>query len=270
MHGDLYSIRMRASKSERHLSGAERIVARDKIDGVLRDLVARAMGRAAVPEEIIVKIERLDDGSLIALAALDVVTINVRDAQEGRSAAKRVLQKAGVSLVAAEAAIRSLISGPGPSGETMRGAIIMDARSGERFEQDLKRGVRASRFDWSEAASNEIDSRLAAVGLTHFRTKEALALATKVAHAPGVVAELCWSDEPDYTAGYAASLKTGYVRFPRLKDTGDIKGGRVFFVDRASLDRYALTRYLQTEAVLVTVAGECLGTIEPERYFNHP
>jgi len=268
MHGDLYSVRMRASKSGRHLSGAERIVPRDKIDGVLRDLVARALGRAAVPEEITVTVEHLDDAPLLELAALDVVTINSRDAQEGRCAAKRVLQKAGVSLVASETAIRSLGSGPGTSGEIMRGAMIMDCRSGERLEKDPKRGVRASRFDWSEAASNEIDSRLVAVGLTHFRTKEALALATKVAHAPGVVAELCWSDEPDYTAGYVASLVTGYVRFPWLKDFGDVKGGRVFFVDRASLDMDALTRFLKTKAVLVTAAGNCLGTIEPESYFS--
>jgi 6-carboxyhexanoate--CoA ligase len=226
------------------------------------------MSRAAVPEEIIVKVELLDDVPLLALAALDVVTINVRDTQEGRSAAKRVLQKAGVSLVAAEAAVRALGRGPGPSGEIMRGAMIIDARSGERLEQDPNRGVRASRFDWSEAASTEIDSRLAAVGLTHFRTKEALALATKVAHAPGVVAELCWSDEPDYSAGYAASLKTGYVRFPWLKDIGDVKGGRVFFVDRASLDMNALTRYLKTEAVLITCTGKCSDVMEPEEYFD--
>jgi 6-carboxyhexanoate--CoA ligase len=268
MNGELYSVRMRASRAGRHLSGAERIVASDKIDEVLRELVARAMRRAALPEEIIVKVELLDEGPLRELTSLDVVTVNVRDVQEGRSAAIRVLQSAGISHGAAETAVRYLSSGPGPSGEIMRGAVIMDARSGERLEPDPKRGVRASRFDWSETASSDIDRRLAAAGLTHFRTKEALALATKVAHAPGVVAELCWSDEPDYIAGYVASLKTGYVRFPRLKDTGDMSGGRVFFVDRGSLDMDALTRYLQKEAVLVTAVGKCGDAMEPEVYFN--
>jgi 6-carboxyhexanoate--CoA ligase len=265
---NLYSVRMRASKDGRHLSGAERIVAPDKIDDVLRALVARAMERAGGPDEVLVQVERLKDGPPRALTALDVVTVNVPDVQEGRSAAAVVLQKAGVSHATAEAAVRSLASGPGPSGEIMRGAIIMDAQSGERFERDRSRGVRASRFDWSEAASVEIDRLLAAAGLTHFRTKEALALATKVAHAPGVVAELCWSDEPDYTAGYAASLKTGYVRFPRLKDAGDGSGGRVFFVDRTSLDMDALIRYLQSEAVLVTVPGKCHVAVEPEIFFS--
>ena len=268
MSQELYSIRMRASRAGCHLSGAERIVAPDKIDQVLRDLVARALGRSEGPDEFIVKVERLEDGPPRALTALDVVTVSVRDGREGRAAAAGVLQRAGVSFAAAEVAVRSLANGPGPSGERMRGAIIMDSQSGERLEQDRSRGVRASRFDWSEAGSIEIDRLLTAAGLTHFRTKEALALATKVAHAPGVVAELCWSDEPDYTAGYAASLKTGYVRFPRLKDSGDGSGGRVFFVDRGSLDMEALTRYLQSEAVLVTGAGECRGFLEPDEYFN--
>ena len=78
--------------------------------------------------------------------------------------------------------------------------------------------------------------KLAAIGLTHFRTREALALATKVAHAPGIIAELCWSDDPDYTAGYVASPRIGYVRFPVLKLPDDPRGGRVFFVDRNTLD----------------------------------
>jgi 6-carboxyhexanoate--CoA ligase len=270
MSKDLYSIRMRASRAGRHLSGAERIVAPDKIDDVLRALVARAMERADRPDEVLVQVERLEDGPPRALTALDVVTVNVRDVREGRYAAAVVLQKSGVSRAAAEAAIRSLAGGPGPSGEIMRGAIIMDAQSGERLEQDRSRGVRASRFDWSESASVEIDRLLAATGLTHFRTKEALALATKVAHAPGVVAELCWSDEPDYTAGYTASLKTGYVRFPRLKDPGDVNGGRVFFIDRAVLDLDSLMRYLEEEAVLVTATGKCGDAVEPGAYFSHP
>jgi 6-carboxyhexanoate--CoA ligase len=269
MNNRLYSVRMHASKAGLHISGAERIVVRDKIDEVLLDLMARAMNRAAVPEQIHMKIELLDDGPPRSLAALDVVTIDIQDVQTGRAVALEVLKKAGVSLIAADAAVRSLGSGPGPSGEIMRGAVIMDAQSGERLEQNPKRGVRASHFDWSETASSEIDRRLAAVGLTHFRTKEALALATKVAHAPGVVAELCWSDDPDYTAGYVASLITGYVRLPWLKDRGDRSGGRVFFVDHGSLDMDALTHYLQKEAVLVADVGECRGIVEPERYFKH-
>ena len=268
MHKGLYSIRMRASLNGKHVSGAERIVAFDKIDVVLRELVSRALGKGASPDEIVLKLERLEDRPLRSLSALDVITLNAPDPQTGRSLAIRVLQKAGVPQHAAASAIDCLCRGASASGGNMRGAVLMDAQSGERLEPDQERGVRASRFDWSGAAYEEINRRLAAVGLTHHRTREALALATKVAHAPGIVAELCWSDEPDYTAGYAASRKTGYVRFPFLKEPGDDRGGRVFFVDRKEADIDVITRYLETEAVMITALGKCGGVMEPLEYFS--
>ncbi len=268
MNDNLYSIRMRASNKGRHISGAERIVAADKIDAVLRELVARAMGKGAEPDQITVQVENLRDQPLRTLTALDVVTVDVPDALTGRSVAIRLLQKIGVADHAARAAIGYLSRGAATSGKNMRGAVIMDAQSGERLEPDQERGVRASRFDWSEEASIRINRCLEAVRLTHYRTREALALATKVAHAPGVAAELCWSDEPDYTAGYVASLKTGYVRFPFLKEKGDTKGGRVFFVDTNTVVVDALVRYLQTEAVLIVEIGECKPAIDSDTYFT--
>jgi 6-carboxyhexanoate--CoA ligase len=135
--------------------------------------------------------------------------------------------------------------------------MIMDSRSGERLEPDRERGVRASRFDWTEEAFRMVQQSLESRGLTHHRTREALALATKVAHAPGMVAELCWSDDPEYTAGYVASLGTGYVRFPFLKQHGDSSGGRAFFVDRDRLNMDRLVNFLQNEPVLISEIGSC-------------
>jgi 6-carboxyhexanoate--CoA ligase len=89
-----------------------------------------------------------------------------------------------------------------------------------------------------------------------------------VAYAPGIVAELCWSDDPDYTAGYVASVGMGYVRFPILKKLGDAKGGRAFFVDKNALDMGTFLRYLEQEAALITDIGECRAAMEPEAYFN--
>ena len=38
----------------------------------------------------------------------------------------------------------------------------------------------------------------------------------------GVVAELCWSDDPDYTTGYVAGKNIGYVRIkPIYKQSKD-------------------------------------------------
>jgi len=261
---NMYSIRMHASAGEKHVSGAERIVTSDKIDMTVQDLVARARKKATAPDQIVVKVESLGNTSLRSLAALDVLSLPENDWNAGRTHASRVLQRRGIAKQAIEKAIHYLDKGPAPSGHSMRGAMIMDARSGERLEPDQERGVRVSRFDWSEDALKRIDHCLTVLGLKHVRTREALCLATKVAYGPGLLAELCWSDDPDYVAGYVASLDTGYMRFPALKRSGSPKGGRVFFIDRSKLDMASLIRYLETEAVMITDVGMCGSALDRE------
>ncbi len=264
----LYSIRMRASTGDRHVSGAERIISSNKLDAAVQALVTRARHKKTAPEQIVITIERLGNIPISTLTALDVVTVNTPDMTTGRSAASRILQSLGISEQSAKAALNLLCSDATPCGRTMRGAMIVDSQQGERLEPDQERGVRASRFDWTDDALDAITRKLAAIGLTHFRTHEALALATKVAHAPGIIAELCWSDEPDYTAGYVASGSIGYVRFPILKLQDDPRGGRIFFVDRNTLDMEAFIHYLQFEPVLIVDSGTCRHPLEPEQYFK--
>ena len=265
---DLYNIRMRASAGGNHLSGAERIVRAENIDGVVRGLLARSRSKESFPDNVTIHIERLQDQPIRYLTALNVLTISVSDVHSGREAAARILEYAGVSGLAAAKALTLLSAGASLSGKTMRGAIIMDAGSGERLEPDQERGVRASRFDWTDEAFTTVDSRLTALSLTHHRTREALSLATKVAHAPAVVAELCWSDDPDYIAGYVASLHTGYVRIPVLKQSQDPKGGRVIFIDRAVLNLASLINYLETDPVLIAAVGEINKEIALSSYFD--
>jgi 6-carboxyhexanoate--CoA ligase len=258
---------MRASIGDRHVSGSERIIFREKIEGTVEELVERAMRKGCTRDQVTISLEPLRDALIHRLTALDVITLSAPDVQAGRKAASRVLQRAGVSAQAVLAAISHLSAGAALSGGNMRGAMIIDAQKGERLEPDRERGVRASRFDWSEEAGKKISRQLAALGLTHFRTREAIALATKVASAPGIVAELCWSDDPDYTAGYVASADRGYVRFPFLKQLGDAKGGRAFFVDRDALNMDRLLQYLEQDVALITDIGICKAAIEPEAYF---
>lgn len=267
--GLLYSIRMRATTGSQHVSGAERIVQPEKISDTVQLLLARALEKQLTPDKTVIIIESLGTIPFRSLTALDVVTLNSPDMTAARSDASRILRALGISEQAVMVAIDNLRNGAAPSGRAMRGAMIIDARTGERMEPDQERGVRASRFDWSGEALDEITSKLASLGLTHFRTREALALATKVAYAPGLVAELCWSDDPDYTAGYVASREIGYVRFPIMKLPGDTRGGRAFFVDRNDLDRDAFINYLQTETVLIADIGECKPGIEPDEYFRN-
>jgi 6-carboxyhexanoate--CoA ligase len=253
----LYSVRMRASAGDRHISGAERLVSADMTAVTVQELLERARGKGIDPDQVVITIDSLQNAVIVNIQALDLKAFTAHDVAECRNAGRKVLQAAGVSLTAIENAFMLIERGAGYSGATMRGAMLMDAMTGERFEPDQARGVRVSRFDWSSDACVAVDRELTHIGLTHFRTREALSLASKVAHAPGVIAELCWSDDPDYTAGYVSSLSTGYVRFPFMKKKGLTTGGRAFFVNRAVSDLDALLSYLQKEPVMITRIGSC-------------
>ncbi len=251
----LYSIRMRASANGRHLSGAERLAERPDLAGVARTFIERALSKGATPAKVVLTIDEIEPSEIRRVRALDLTSLQAADLGECREQVRKLLADAGVGPQAVEAAFHNLDAGPSQSGGNMRGAMIMDAATGDRLEPDRERGVRASRFDWSDGAASEIDRELGRHGLTHFRTREALALATKVAHAPEMVAELCWSDDPDYTAGYVASRRIGYVRLSRLKQEGVPTGGRAFFVRRDACDLEGLLRYLQEVPVLIAAAG---------------
>lgn len=252
---ELFSIRMRASAEGRHISGAERIAPFDELYSVAAGLVSRLDGRRVMPDSIVITMDRIESGSIRYLDALDVINVDLPDMSSCREAAEMLLLSLGVAREASAYAFKLLSNGPAGSGGCMRGAVIMDSKTGERLEPDKDRGIRASRFDWSSEARRKIDVLLQGAGLTHFRTREALALATKVANAPGMIAELCSSDESDYTAGYVASLKRGYVRFPFMKDHGSTYGGRIFFVRREGLDMAGLIHYLEKEPVLISGIG---------------
>jgi 6-carboxyhexanoate--CoA ligase len=251
----LYSIRMRASNGTRHLSGVERIVPFGRLNETVRQCLDRAWTKSVLPEQVVLTIEPVAKNDVKELLSLDLVDIRVVGVAQCRELAKVGLMRNGISPEAADKAFLALDSGPSPRGGAMRGAMIMDARTGERLEPDQERGIRASRFDWSDDAFRDIDGELTRMGLGHFRTREALALATKAAYAPGMLAELCWSDDDDYTAGYVASRKQGYIRFPQLRERKAPGGGRSFFVDGNVFDLDAFTRYLTSCPVIITGKG---------------
>ncbi|MFN3471616.1 MAG: 6-carboxyhexanoate--CoA ligase, partial [Aquificaceae bacterium] len=105
------------------------------------------------------------------------------------------------------------------------------------------------RFDWKDR--EYIIGLLKERGIKRFyleRLLDALALATKNIHC-GVIAELCWSDDPDYTTGYVAGKNIGYVRIKPMKEKGVPIGGRVYFVKRDSLER--IINCLERKALLI-------------------
>ncbi len=249
----LYSVKMRASRGGRrgvggrHISGAERIVPEERVDEVAAAMLYRARTHERGKADFMqVRVEAVDPAAIRYCPLLPVYDRAAETAAEGRRAAREELIRAGVSAQAADAGIAALAALP----DSMRGAMVLDSETGERLDDQKERGVRCTNMDAADSAG--YDQLMAARGLGGDHPREALVLASKVAAAPGAVAELCWSDDPQYVTGYVGSPRYGYGRIPVLKEKGDPVGGRVFFV-RPGTDMVAYVRYMQDETVLVEV-----------------
>ncbi len=264
MDTHLYSVRMRGSRQGSHITGAERVVPEASVSEVTAALMARAMAATGGPaDEVHCNVERVE-ATTVHYAQLPVVsTCQVSDWQEGRQAAVCLLVRAGIQVEVASQAVQLLADGAGPGGTVMRGALLMDAKTAERLEDDPFRGVRVSRMDLAPEFRSALEQQLMSHGLGHSRVLEALVLAGKVLSAPGVIAELCWSDDPDYTTGYVADRQHGYQRISELKSIGDHRGGRVFFIDRAMVSKEEMIDYLERQVVLF---DRCGAITAPEKW----
>lgn len=244
MHKKIYSIKMRASRtaadgSLEHISGAERIVPEMDVQSVAASLLERALEHAnGEPDSVNIRLERHDVRDIQYLDALPVRTIDSATPEEGLATVTELLEGAGLPRAAE---IVEMLK----QTHHMRGAMLLDADTLERLEPDPQRGVRATNMDSEESPS----VNFSCTRKNHYA--EAVVLATKVANAPNIVAELCISDDADYCTGYVASKELGYVRITRLKHRGDARGGRIFLFRGNASSKDATIQYLEHQCVLV-------------------
>ncbi|MBM7622561.1 6-carboxyhexanoate--CoA ligase [Sporohalobacter salinus] len=262
MSDEFFSLRMRAAQGGkhqqggRHISGAERIITEDKLEANINSLINRAREHSQGSADYInLTLEVLERANIEKISSLPITTITVDSYQVGRREAKELLMKLEIKEQVIKQAQHLLATGANPAGDNMRGAIVMDLDTGERLEPDYYRGLRASKMDYTREVKDRLINLLSQNNLNQSHLPEALALATKVVSYLDIVAELCWSDDSNYTAGYVASKKFGYCRFPALKPSGLDKGGRVFFV-RLSTCLEKLVTYLEEKPVLISRLDE--------------
>jgi len=242
-----YSVRMRASDLRgRHISGAEGIY--DTLSSAERaaaQYTRRAMSHPrGEPAEVVVTIERLRRKPYI-IKALSVSTMDCPSTSKAETAITDILLNEGVSARAINAGLR-VLNGK----RVMRGAALVDAVTGKRLEPDRTRGVRATLMGIDPKALASLKRRLSRRGINTSTVIEALTLSSKVASSPGVLAELCASDDPGYTTGYVASSTLGYTRITSIKKKGSMSGGRVFFI-RPEADIKRTISYLEDTPVLI-------------------
>ncbi|HIC09326.1 MAG TPA: 6-carboxyhexanoate--CoA ligase [Aquificales bacterium] len=238
-----YSVRMRATLEGKHVSGQERIVKKEDLERVILELHRRPKGdwdfqtlkveRLKQPPEVIEKSlpVRSYKFSCVPLAVNFIVGILETEHGIGREITKPLLAK--------------LQKGLNPEGGNLKGALIVDPKTGEVLNEDPTEGVRTILFDWLDR--ERVRDELLKRGYTE-RTLDALALATKNIYC-GVEAEVCISDDPDYTTGYVASERLGYIRISPIKEKGSPFGGRIYFVSREKLEE--TLRCLRKKALLI-------------------
>lgn len=238
---ELYTVKMRGAKDGKHISGAENIVDKSKLEEVVSLLVKRALDHSKGSSDFInVKIEKVNDVKYIN--PLQVTTIDVKNKEDGFSGIKKILSDIGLNENVIDEAVCILTSI-----KDMRGATILDINSLKRLEEDKNRGVRVTYMDLENRNINGLVK--SQKYNTHFI--EAIVLASKVLSCDGIVGEICYSDDPDYTAGYVATREFGYIRFNHLKEKGNPYGGRVFLFDSSKGDLDKAVEYLENTRVIV-------------------
>lgn len=209
----LFSVKMRASRGGVHISGAERIVPAGRVGEVCDAMSRRALAHTkGQPDEIHLSVAAVDEDTIVRIPFLPVTERQCASPEQARGLVVDMLS--GVTCHAER--VWDLVT----SVRDMRGAVLFHAATGTRLESDPQRGVRVTNMDAASHSGGDGKQRVS----------EALVLASKVAHHPAVLAEVCISDDPEYTTGYLASSELGYVRIPNMKSAGSPVGGRVFVV----------------------------------------
>ncbi len=258
-----YSVRMRAAQGGPHeqggihISGAERIVAKNELETTIKQLLLRAQNHTkGSPDFINFNVEELQAENIFYASTLPITTLQVKDYQAGRQTLKLLLTHLGISPKISTKAL-NLIYHKKPTDRGQYGAWLLEAHTGQLIGPP--QGVRVSRMDLTPEAR----AALIAHHLNNNHFSEALTLASKIMLHPASLAEICWSDDPDYVAGYLASRQTGYLRIPYLKPVGVPVGGRVILLRKTNLQQYL--NFLTRQPVLFSQIGN-----SPKKGVNYP
>ncbi len=253
----MWNIRMRASKlanghdektdrtKDIHISGAEGIFSENEIGRAINQYLKRAFAHSrGRPDKIFFTIEDVKQLPM-KVPILTVTTIQCSTKQEAMELTTKRLLELGIEANAIKSAFKII-----NSDFAIRGAALIKMKSGIRSDHDIERGIRVSRLGIEGDAGRKLSRKLTKLNINTTRVKEALTLASKVAYHKDVIAEICISDDPDYTTGYIASKEFGYIRITNIKSHGDMRGGRVFFI-KEDTDVSGLINYLEKTPVII-------------------
>ena len=192
----MYSIKMRASHEDIHISGAETMCEFEDLENYLKKYFNKAFNHENGNIDFLnLKIEKVK-APIQTLVALPVVE-NLNDTLT------QLAKQTDVSEYALNKGLEYI-----KNDITYTGAIILSAQTGQRLDSTEQRGIRVTHLAFKTCKRN---------GEISERVKDARALATCINAFEGVKAELCVSDDLHYTTGYYASPKLDIVESLILK-----------------------------------------------------
>ncbi|MCG7337893.1 6-carboxyhexanoate--CoA ligase [Staphylococcus sp. ACRSN] len=210
----MYSIKMRSSQQNKHISGAETICNETDITDKLLHFFNKGFNHENGEVDFLnLKIEK------VSLPLITIESLPLYDNNENiRDLAAQVHINEDVLQIA-----MSYIK----DSNSYSGAIVLSSNNGHRLDGSDLRGIRVTNFMF-ERHNHHND-----------RVQDALAISACINRFEGVVAELCVSDDLNYTTGYFATTSTGYHRIKNIKQSNSRHGGRIIFVDDTiNLDEY--------------------------------
>ncbi|WP_431028357.1 6-carboxyhexanoate--CoA ligase [Lysinibacillus sp. LZ02] len=235
-----YSVRMRASLHDKHISGGETLVPATRIHEVVNYLQQKAFSHSrGVPTNCHITIEAITE----PLVPITMLKVNETHCHTPLHALTDFITSHGISEIALKQAIQLL-----HANTNLRGAALLHATTGARLDLLANRGVRVTRIAYDAPFLEKWCTQFPQYA--NARIEEALLLASAVASCDGIIGELCISDDPTYTTGYFGSAVSGYTRIHHMKKQGEECGGRVFFV-KGNTDIEETITYLQQKPLLV-------------------
>ena len=234
---------MRASRKGKHVSGQERIVKGNELERVILELHRRPKDEWDFQT---LKVEKLKEPPEILERALPIKEYRFSCVPLTWNFVVGLLESSlGIKREITKPLFAKLLGGLSPKGGNLKGALLVDLRTGEILNPIPEKGIRTILFDWLDR--DRIKEELLKRGYT-LRTLDALALATKNIFC-GVEAEVCLSDDPSYTVGYVATQKEGYIRLSPVKEKGNPFGGRIYFLKKENLNK--TLECLRKKAILI-------------------
>jgi 6-carboxyhexanoate--CoA ligase len=253
---------MRASNGKRHISGAEGIYREEKINDVISYYMNRAFDHVkGQPDSLSIKVSKLN-GDPEYISLLNMITLSNGSIRGAKNLIWELLCSLGISHQSIREAV-NIIYGD----NNMRGAAIIGINCPDRMEHDKERGTRTTEIGIVEEVQTELSTELSKIDLDNDTVREAVTLASKVAGHDDIVAELCISDDHDYTTGYIASSEIGYIRVPNIKEIGSDSGGRVFFI-KPDADINDIIDYLEKTPVMIDSISEIKGEVSQSEFFS--